>query len=253
MRSSGGALSKIRDLENQIQDKQRDMYFTERENSIDDLEDNAQKQIDALETQIDIMQTSLDYQVEHGLIWANVNRKISETGPESLAGFIVENQKDFLGKAPTEQAEELIRIIETAQINAARKASGYNPSNLPKFAKGGDIKFTGPARVDGTTTKPEHIFNFEQMEQLREKFLENLAVTQVGISGLSSIIDNLPNTNSYNSISNEDNGITIGQLEFHMEVKEIANDYDARRAGREAMEEMVRIARKTGNRAILRR
>ena len=52
---------------------------------------------------------------------------------------------------------------------------------------------------------------------------------------------------------NEDNGINIGQLDFHMEVKEIANDYDARRAGREAMEEMVRIARKTGNRSVSRR
>ena len=78
-------------------------------------------------------------------------------------------------------------------------------------------------------------------------------MTQVGISGLSSIIDNLPNTNSYNSINNEDYGVNIGQLDFHMEVQEIANGYDARRAGREAMEEMVRIARKTGNRSVSRR
>lgn len=84
-------------------------------------------------------------------------------------------------------------------------------------------------------------------------FLDNLATTQAGISGLASIASNLPNVNAYNSINNEDNGINIGQLEFHMEVKEISNDYDARRAGREAMEEMVRIARKTGSRSISRR
>jgi len=30
-----------------------------------------------------------------------------------------------------------------------------------------------------------------------------------------------------------------------MEVKEIANDYDAKRAGEKAMEEMLRIARKS--------
>ena len=84
-------------------------------------------------------------------------------------------------------------------------------------------------------------------------FLDNLATTQAGISGLASITSNLPNVNAYNSINNEDNGINIEQLEFHMEVKEISNDYDARRAGREAMEEMVRIARKTGNLSISRR
>ena len=38
-----------------------------------------------------------------------------------------------------------------------------------------------------------------------------------------------------------------------MEIQSIANDYDARRAGQQALEEMVRIARKTGNRSVTRR
>lgn len=155
LRSSGGSLAKIRDVENQIQDKQQEMYFTERENAIEDLEDTAKQQIEALETQIDIMQTSLDYQVEHGLIWAEVNRKISDTGPESLAGFIINNQKDFLGKPPTEQAQELIRIIEVAQQDIARRNAGISTDKLPRFAKGGKINFTGPAQVDGTKNRPE--------------------------------------------------------------------------------------------------
>jgi len=41
--NSGGALSKIRDLQQKISDKQKDMYFTERENQIQDLEDIANK------------------------------------------------------------------------------------------------------------------------------------------------------------------------------------------------------------------
>lgn len=397
LRSSNGSLGKIRDLQNKISDKQQQMYFAERENAIDELEKSAENQIEALETQIDIMQTALDYQVENGLIWAEINAKLSEWSPEQIASYISQINKDY-AKGPTEQEKVMNETLENAQLykqqqtiplpttanrnvttpqvinknvttpqlppkvttptptvsttspaktatvatsqvqqeekreekqafsniipvikdglkyytknkaNYKTKAAGilnagdsfvveglsnkktyttkkdgtrymmkakvgsksvyvplwytYLPENLydnlisaglPRFKKGGAVDFTGPAWVDGSKTKPEQIFNFDQMEQLREIFYENLAMTQVGISGLSSIIDNLPNTNSYNSINNEDYGVNIGQLDFHMEVQEIANGYDARRAGREAMEEMVRIARKTGNRSVSRR
>lgn len=397
LRSSNGSLGKIRDLQNKIRDKQQQMYFAERENAIDELEKSAENQIEALETQIDIMQTALDYQVENGLIWAEINAKLSEWSPEQIASYISQINKDY-AKGPTEQEKVMNETLENAQLykqqqtiplpttanrnvttpqvinknvttpqlppkvttptptvsttspaktvtvatsqvqqeekreekqvfsniipvikdglkyytknkaNYKTKAAGilnagdsfvveglsnkktyttkkdgtrymmkakvgsksvyvplwytYLPENLydnlisaglPRFKKGGAVDFTGPAWVDGSKTKPEQIFNFDQMEQLREIFYENLAMTQVGISGLSSIIDNLPNTNSYNSINNEDYGVNIGQLDFHMEVQEIANGYDARRAGREAMEEMVRIARKTGNRSVSRR
>ena len=398
LRSSNGSLGKIRDLQNKIRDKQQQMYFAERENAIDELEKSAENQIEALETQIDIMQTALDYQVENGLIWAEINAKLSEWSPEQIASYISQINKDYT-KGPTEQEKVMNETLENVQLykqqqtvplpttanrnvatpqvinknvttpqlppkvttpaptatatspiattatiatsqvqqeekreekeafsniipvikdglkyytknkaNYKTKAAGvlkagdsfvveglsnkktyttkkdgtrymmkakvgsksvyvplwytYLPENLydnlvsaglPRFKKGGAIDFTGPAWVDGSKSKPEQIFNFEQMEQLREIFYENLAMTQVGISGLSSIVDNLPNTNSYNSINNEDYGVNIGQLDFHMEVQEIANGYDARRAGREAMEEMVRIARKTGNRSVSRR
>ena len=122
-----------------------------------------------------------------------------------------------------------------------------------KYKKGGDIDFTGPAWVDGTKNKPEHIFNFEQMESLRAHLLSGVDTTSRAVAGLSNIINNLPDTNTYNNITNDNSGISINNLEFHMEVKEISNDYDARRAGQEALSEMVRIAYKAGNRSIFRR
>ena len=125
--------------------------------------------------------------------------------------------------------------------------------NVTKFEKGGEIDFTGPAWVDGTKNKPEHIFNFEQMQALRAHLLSGVDTTARAVAGLTNIIDNLPNANTYNNITNDNSGININNLEFHMEVKEISNDYDARRAGQQAMEEMVRIAYKTGNRSVFRR
>ena len=504
-RRSGGSTATIRDLSQKVEDKQRDMYFTGREQQIDTLEEAANKQVEALEEQTNIMQTALDYQVKYGLIWEEVNNKLNTDSATVITDYITQHMPEFLSANSEEQAKLYTEKLESVQLHlanindenspflkmnqveedqltkltemvaemeaiqakipttsskdttpegnkdngkatgsesqggqsggsdgkkdknlqtgggsaapppktlsqkeeaelrhkfdtqAAQKAlilekqgiqgarerasgaakaaldayektsgnegekqtvatramdnflrginnggSAEQPSNQPekqtidsvpvkvkkqisyfssstansktkkagyfkkgdtfnaiglsssptyttsggkkrymlkveknnkiiyvprlpsyltynntnklkKFAQGGKIDFTGPAWVDGSKSKPEQIFNFDQMQQLREMFLNNLAATQMGISGLSSIADSLPNTNAYNNISNEDNGVNIGQLDFHMEVQEISNDYDARRAGYEAMEEMVRIARKAGNRSISRR
>ena len=162
-------------------------------------------------------------------------------------------KKRYMLKAEIGGKEVYVPLLYTWLKNGKDLESKLVKSKLPKFAKGGSVDFTGPAWVDGTKNKPEQIFNYDQMEQLRKMFLDNLTATQIGIAGLSSIADKLPNTNSYNSINNENSGVNIDQLDFHMEVEQISNDYDARRAGQAAMEEMVRIARKTGNRSISRR
>jgi len=44
----------------------------------------------------------------------------------------------------------------------------------------------------------------------------------------------------------------IGSISLNMDVKQIANDYDAKRAGEQAMEEMLRIARKSTTATIRR-
>ena len=155
------------------------------------------------------------------------------------------------------------RTTDKAQILKGRDGKFYpylkttgklsKQIEIPQFAKGGDIDFTGIAQVDGSKSEPEHIFNFKQMEALRAHLLSGVDTTSRAVAGLSNIIENLPNVNTYNNINNDNSGININNLEFHMEVKEISNDYDARRAGQQAMEEMVRIAYKAGNRSISRR
>jgi hypothetical protein len=48
----------------------------------------------------------------------------------------------------------------------------------------------------------------------------------------------------YSTINN-DTGIVIENATVQMNVEQISNDYDARRAGEQALAEMMRIARKT--------
>ena len=51
----------------------------------------------------------------------------------------------------------------------------------------------------------------------------------------------------------QDNSITIENASVNMNVQQISNDYDARRAGEQAMNEMMRIARKTSAANSIRR
>ena len=150
--------------------------------------------------------------------------------------------------------------IQHRQYNLASNISNEKPKALnvkkpihKKYAQGGDIDYTGPAWVDGTKNKPEHIFNFEQMQTLRAHLLDGIDTTSRAVAGLSNIINSLPNVNTYNNISNNDSGVTIEHLEFHMEVQELSDNYSAREAAQATMDEIVRIARKSGMRSISRR
>jgi len=52
-------------------------------------------------------------------------------------------------------------------------------------------------------------------------------------------------TATNHSYSNNSESLIIENATVNMNVASIANDYDARRAGEQAMEEMLKIARKT--------
>lgn len=481
LRLSNGSQSKIQDLAKQIQDKQKDIYFKERELAIDELEDAANKQIDALNAQTDLMQSVLDHQVKYGLIWEEVQNKMSGVNAEELASYITNNSEGFLATNPQEQKDKITEAIENAQIyndnrrdtslkdsiaslakenselsnsgvqeallkigqdaynnydtktitndkgeektvrtthqerlehankamsEAAKNTSWTNskkveepkvnppegqPANLgqvepekpsrkplpqedyplpdfapaeeaflnektifkkgtpyykadqiekaysasdatsafqkeknvkvlgisstpiydystssldpttgkitssgakksymvkvlteaghtwlvplrkkylkdgeqerdrikkaglPKFENGGEIDFTGLAWVDGSKNKPEHIFNAEQIDFLKQGLTNNVNLTSSLVSSLNAALNGLIKNDTYSTINNANESIIIEHAEVNVNVDEISSDYDARRLGQEAMAEMVRIARKSGNRYVSRR
>jgi len=55
------------------------------------------------------------------------------------------------------------------------------------------------------------------------------------------------------NITSNESGITIQNATVNMNVSQIANDYDAQRAGEQALEEIMRIARKTSAANSVRR
>ena len=66
---------------------------------------------------------------------------------------------------------------------------------------------------------------------------------------MNNVIQGLVGNTSTTNNTSSNNGITIEHAEVNMNTT-ISNDYDARRAGQNALEEMVKIARKTGAQSV---
>lgn len=124
---------------------------------------------------------------------------------------------------------------------------GEDGALIKSYATGGLADFTGIAKLDGTKSKPEAVLNASQTKVLRDNILSNKPNSLVSLlksynnayKGLSS--------NTYDSINtNNSNSTQIGKAEVNLNIDKLANDYDAKRAANTVMDEMLRIASKTG-------
>lgn len=120
------------------------------------------------------------------------------------------------------------------------------------YKKGGMVDYTGLAMVHGSKTRPEAFLDADTTRIWKEEILsgKNTSLT----SRLIEMSDMLEAAAS-NSLSTgvSESPINIENATVNMNVGSIANDYDARRAGAEAFDEMLKIARKSGSRGINRR
>ena len=136
------------------------------------------------------------------------------------------------------------------KIKAAILAAITGNGNEINYAykQGGLVDYTGPAWVDGTKKQPEAFLNAKQTAFLREDLLGNSKTSLLSI--VSELREILDNTSS--SIDNS-NSVVIENIELNFESGVISNDYSAKRAGDMAMQEILKIARKTGANTISRR
>ena len=120
---------------------------------------------------------------------------------------------------------------------------------LKGYKTGGLVDFTGPAWVDGTKTKPEAFLSAEDTAMLKSKIFDNNKYSLRSVVELFEGIDN----SGKNITTNNDQGVVFENVQITIESGTIANDYDARRAGEMALEEMLKISRKATNRIVSRR
>ena len=115
-----------------------------------------------------------------------------------------------------------------------------------KYAEGGLVDYTGPAQVHGSKSKPESFFDAQSTAILRDDVLGSINVLDSLLADVSTA-----GTNSLNLGTSE--SLSIANPVININVDKIANDYDAKRAGQLAFDEMVKIARQSGNRSLSRR
>ena len=128
------------------------------------------------------------------------------------------------------------------------------PATLKKlgitaFKTGGLVDFTGPAWVDGTKSKPEAFLSASDTAMLKSKIFSN---SDGSLKALVAALEEITNNTSRYSTENNTEQIVIQNAQVNIQPGVISNDYSARRAGEMALEEMVKIARKTTNRVVSR-
>ena len=142
------------------------------------------------------------------------------------------------------------KVNAATSIKIPTKTSTSKVLKKIGFSEGGIDDATGWAILHGTKSHPEAVFNAAQTKVLRENILSNKPNSLVTL------------LNTYNEAYKD--GISVAPQEaseqliienatVNMNVQQIANDYDARRAGEQALNEMMRIARKTSAANSIRR
>ena len=157
-----------------------------------------------------------------------INQLAKADRDAAVKGFNDRNQQN-----PTLFEYDLNRINNL--MNTAKKS-------IKAYKNGGLIDYTGPAWVDGTKQKPESVWDAETTKLMKDNLLNSHNLNLLG-TFWDTLQDYQTATN--HSYSNNSESLVIENAVVNMNVASIANDYDARRAGEQAMEEMLRIARKT--------
>jgi hypothetical protein len=108
------------------------------------------------------------------------------------------------------------------------------------FKTGGLVDYTGPAWVDGTKKKPEAFLNAEDTQRIGEA------------AELLSNLELLSNDNvSKQEISNTNVGDTT--IEIHINIENVASDYDVDQAVERVKEDIVKAAQYAGSNVILKK
>lgn len=164
-------------------------------------------------------------------------------------GFVIYgNGKNVSFKVHDEQGGRI--LISGTDGKGQKIDKRWVPKRYFQYANGGLVDYTGPAWVDGTKANPEAFLSAEDTKLLKSKIFSN---STYSLRSTLEAIENLGKT--FANISTNENGgqsINIEKLEVAIQPGVISSDYDAKRAGEMALEEMVRIARKTTNRVVSR-
>ena len=149
----------------------------------------------------------------------------------------------------TENAVKIYQKRKGLAVDGIVGAQTLKKMGLTAYKTGGLVDFTGPAWVDGSKSKPEAFLSASDTAMLKSKIFSN---SDGSLKALVAALEEITNNTSRYSAETNNESIVIQNATVSIQPGTISNDYDARRAGEMALEEMVKIARKTTNRIVSR-
>ena len=190
------------------------------------------------------------YKDEGGKRSISKGKKITLTGADTLedgtpvftAKYTASHGSSYTGYITTDMVENGSDLHK--QMSLYKKIE-----NLKGYSSGGLVDYTGLAMVHGSKSKPESFIDAEDTKILRETIFSK---NNNFLKELQNLLTNY--RESMKNINNENNSnINIENVNISVRTDAISNGYDARRAGQEIFDEMVRISRKIGNVKLSRR
>ena len=147
--------------------------------------------------------------------------------------------------------------LRSVQVGASSPEEAIKKAKLPKgatgikayaYSQGGLADYTGLAMVHGSKSKPEAFLNAEETQLWKNQILSSGGSNSLAnlLLDFRNVLNNQPDYSSIGT-STDFGGITL-----NMNVASIANDYDVRQAADTAMDEILKIARKTSVNSIRR-
>ena len=124
-------------------------------------------------------------------------------------------------------------------------------ASVQGYSHGGMVTKTGYVKVHGTRARPEAFMNADDVNMWKEEILSSDSHSlRSQILRLNALFDSLSSITTVNNDTTP--SVVIEHAEMNMNVEKIADDYDARRAGEQALDEMLKIARKAGMNSVRR-
>ena len=110
---------------------------------------------------------------------------------------------------------------------------------VKSYKTGGLVDYTGPAWVDGTSSKPEAFLNSDDTKRIGEaaKLLSNLPILNSTSSASTPLSTNIGDTS----------------IEIHINVDSISSDYDVDRLAERIKSDIVDASKPVGTPVILKR
>lgn len=171
------------------------------------------------------------------------------TNSRWIEGKFTQNNKEYRGWF---NAKAVAKRLNSKQLQAVRqKIEDLLKVKSVGFSTGGLDDFTGLAMLHGTKRRPEAVLNADQTAFLREDLLGKSRDSLMNIvRELQSLYSS---TRATSMVAPAGDTYNFENVSLNFEPGTISNDYSARRAGEQVWDELLSMARKSGNVRVSRR